>query len=408
MVASRTHLNPCLTLVFLVLHETFIEMHHLVLFLSLATLLACNSINPPQNKTVRKIFKKKQTDLPLDRIQLPAGFAIDVYQEGIKNARSLEYAPTGTIYVGTRSEGKVYAIKDIDGDFHADTMFTLAEGLRMPNGVAFRDGDLYVAEVNRILRFPDIENRLADPTYEVVYDEYPEEKSHGWKYIAFGPDGKLYVPVGAPCNICESEDEVFASLTRIDPDGSNMEIVQHGIRNTVGFTWHPETGELWFTDNGRDWLGDDSPSCELNRAPRDGMHFGYPYCHQGDLSDPEFGVKRSCDEFVPPVQNLGPHVAPLGVEFYTGTMFPEEYQNRVLIAEHGSWNRSDKIGYRLMQVRLDETGNSLGYEPFAEGWLDVAADDVWGRPVDLEFLPDGSMLVSDDYADAIYRIYYEG
>jgi len=276
----------------------------------------------------------------------------------------------------------------------------------MPNGVALRDGDLYVAEVSRILRFNDIEQNLDKPGEpEVIFDDYPTETHHGWKYIAFGPDGKLYVPVGAPCNICKSENDVFASITRMDPDGSNMEVVQHGIRNTVGFTWHPETGELWFTDNGRDWMGDNKPDCELNHAPREGLHFGYPYCHQGDIPDPEFGEQRSCEEFVPPVQKLGPHVAPLGLEFYTGEQFPERFQGQVFIAQHGSWNRSEKIGYRVMRVKL-ENGRSAAYEPFAEGWLKNGK--VSGRPVDIELLPDGSMLVSDDYANAIYRIYYAG
>lgn len=359
---------------------------------------ACGKVNPPV-----KVFEPSK--LPLDKIALPQGFRIESFAEGIKNARSLELSPNGTLFVGTRGEGKVYALRDEDGDFRADTVYTIAKGLKMPNGVAFRDGHLYVAEVSRILKFENIEDNFANPPEPVVvFDNYPSETHHGWKFIAFGPDGKLYVPVGAPCNICESEDEVFASITRLNPDGTGMEIVQRGIRNTVGFTWHPQTGELWFTDNGRDWMGDNEPACELNHAPRDGMHFGYPYCHEGDLPDPEFGSRRSCDEFTPPVQDLGPHVAPLGVEFYTGQQFPEEYRGHLFIAEHGSWNRSEKIGYRVMMVKLD--GNeAVSYEPFATGWLDKG--DVWGRPVDLEFLPDGSMLVSDDFADAIYRIYYE-
>jgi glucose/arabinose dehydrogenase len=312
------------------------------------------------------------------------------------------------LFVGTRSRGDVYALRDTDGDFVADEKYVLATGLKLPNGVAFRDGSLYVAEVNRILRFDNIENRLADPPEPVVvFDKYPTERHHGWKYIAFGPDDKLYVPVGAPCNICESEDPIFNTITRMDPDGSNMEIVQEGIRNTVGFTWHPETGELWFTDNGRDWMGDDQPACELNRAAKDGQHFGYPYCHQGDLPDPEFGDKRDCSEFVPPVQKLGPHVAPLGVEFYSGDQFPAAYRGQVFIAEHGSWNRSKKIGYQISLVTLD--GNkATSYQPFIEGWLDKRKDDVWGRPVDIEWLPDGSMLISDDFADVIYRVHYAG
>ncbi len=362
----------------------------------------CSNVNPPTPQEF-----KRSTDLPLENIQLPEGFSIDVFAEDVTNARSLCLTPNGTLFVGTRGEGKVYAMRDENGDFYADTVYTLASDLKMPNGVAFRDGDLYVSEVSKILRFPDIENKLDDPpAFEVIYEEYPTETHHGWKYIAFGPDGKLYVPVGAPCNICKSDDPVFASITRLNPDGSGMEIVQEGVRNTVGFTWHPETGDLWFTDNGRDWMGDDQPACELNYAPQDGMHFGYPFCHQGDLQDPKFGDQGNCSDFTPPVQNLGPHVAPLGLEFYTGDQFPDNYRHQILIAEHGSWNRSKKIGYRVMMVEL--SGNeALSYKPFAEGWLDTDTDEAWGRPVDLEHLPDGSILVSDDYANAIYRISYK-
>jgi glucose/arabinose dehydrogenase len=337
-----------------------LHMRHLLFFL-LVTIMSCSGVNPPMSVGGNK------SGLPLEDLKLPDGFSISLYAEDVKNARSLEWSPNGTLFVGTRSRGDVYALRDTDGDFVADEKYVLATGLKLPNGVAFRDGSLYVAEVNRILRFDNIENRLADPPEPVVvFDKYPTERHHGWKYIAFGPDDKLYVPVGAPCNICESEDPIFNTITRMDPDGSNMEIVQEGIRNTVGFTWHPETGELWFTDNGRDWMGDDQPACELNRAAKDGQHFGYPYCHQGDLPDPEFGDKRDCSEFVPPVQKLGPHVAPLGVEFYSGDQFPAAYRGQVFIAEHGSWNRSKKIGYQISLVTLD--GNkATSYQPFIEG-----------------------------------------
>lgn len=370
------------------------------LILSASLLLSsCGKINPPGPR----LFKS--SDLPLEDIKLPEGFEIELFAAGVKNARSMALSPKGTLFVGTRGEGKVYALRDKDGDHKADELFVLAEGLKMPNGVALHNGDLYVAEVSRILRFPDIEDNLSEPGEpEVVFDQYPTETHHGWKYIAFGPDGKLYVPVGAPCNICKSEDEVFASITRMNPDGTGMEVVQHGIRNTVGFTWHPKTGELWFTDNGRDWMGDDEPYCELNRAPEDGMHFGYPYCHQGDLPDPEFGSQRDCSEFTPPAKQLGPHVAPLGLEFYTKHQFPEAFR-QLYIAEHGSWNRSKKIGYRVMMAVM-EGDEVKAYQPFAEGWLKDG--EVWGRPVDVEMMPDGSMLVSDDFADAIYRISYAG
>lgn len=345
---------------------------------------------------------------PLDSIRLPEGFRIDVYASGVPDARSMARSPSGVVYVGSRRAGKVHAVVDKDGDHRAERVVTIASGLNSPNGVAFREGSLYVAEVSRVLRFDGIDERLDDPPKPVVVtDGYPSDRHHGWKYIAFGPDGWLYVPVGAPCNICRSEDPIYASITRIRPDGSGREIYAEGVRNTVGFTWHPRTGELWFTDNGRDMLGNDVPPDELDRAPEKGLHFGYPYCHGGDIPDPEFGSPGICEKYVPPVQKLGPHVAALGLEFYTGEMFPAEYRGQLFIAEHGSWNRDDPIGYRVTLVRLDGD-RATSYEPFASGWLPGNDEDAaWGRPVDLELLPDGSMLVSDDQAGAIYRITYE-
>lgn len=345
--------------------------------------------------------------LPLNTIKLPPGFSISVYAE-VDNARSMAMSPSGILFVGNRNEDQVYAVKDTDGDFKADKRWVIASGLNMPNGVAFKDGDLYVAEVSRILKFKDIENNLSHPGEpEVVYDQYPTETHHGWKYIAFGPDGKLYVPVGAPCNICEPEEPIYASITRMNDDGTNMEVFASGIRNTVGFTWHPETKALWFTDNGRDMMGDDIPPCEFNSAPTAGMHFGYPYCHGGTIKDPEFGDKRPCSDFTPPIQNLNAHVAPLGVKFYTGSMFPSEYKNQAFIAEHGSWNRTKKSGHLVSLVKLQD-GKAVGYETFAEGWLNQDTQEAWGRPVDVLVLPDGSMLISDDKGGMIYRISYSG
>jgi glucose/arabinose dehydrogenase len=365
---------------------------------------ACGHFNPPPPKLFNNTPASK---LPLSQIKLPEGFKIEIYAEDVKNARSMCLSPNGTLFVGTRDAGNVYALQDTDGDHKVDKMYTLAKGLNMPNGVALRNGDLYIAEVNRIIKLEKIESTLANPPQPVVvYDQYPTEKHHGWKYIAFGPDGKLYVPVGAPCNICEPDKEIYASITRLDLETKKVEIVQRGIRNTVGFTWHPDNKELWFTDNGRDMLGDDLPSCELNHATGDGQNFGYPYCHQGDTPDPEFGSKHPCSDFIAPAQKLGPHVAPLGLEFYTGKMFPAAYKNQILVALHGSWNRTKKSGYSIMMVTLDNKNQVTSYKPFAEGWLNTESQDVWGRPVDLEFLPDGSMLVSDDYADVIYRVSY--
>jgi glucose/arabinose dehydrogenase len=344
--------------------------------------------------------------LPLEQIKLPPGFEISVYASGAENARSMTLSPNGTLFVGTRSAGNVYAIVDRNGDFQADQVIKVAQGLNSPNGVAFRDGALYVAEINRVLRFDDIESRLTSSSQPVVVnDQFPKDGHHGWKFIRFGPDGLLYVPVGAPCNICNRNPDRYAVIMRMRPDGTNLETFARGIRNTVGFDWHPVTKELWFTDNGRDWLGDDQPPDELNRAPQPGLHFGYPYCHGANIPDPEFGSKRQCSEFTAPAQNLDPHVAALGMRFYTGTMFPESYRQQVFIAEHGSWNRTTPIGYRVMLVRLDNN-RAVSYEPFAEGWLQEGRP--WGRPVDVLVMPDGSLLVSDDRAGVIYRIRYTG
>jgi glucose/arabinose dehydrogenase len=340
----------------------------------------------------------------LESIVLPDGFKIELVSDDVPGARSMALSPRGTLFVGTRTEGKVYALRDADRDFKADELYVIASGLNMPNGVAFRGGSLYVAEVNRVLRYDGIEGNLDNPPDPVVVsDSFPTDRHHGWKYIAFGLDDKLYVPVGAPCNVCEVEDP-YATITRMDPDGSNLEVFARGVRNTVGFDWHPATGELWFTDNGRDLLGDDSPPDELNRAPKAGLHFGFPYLHGSDVRDPEFGEKGTNLKFTKPAQELGPHVASLGMKFYTGSMFPEEYRGRIFIAEHGSWNRSVPIGYRITTVTLDGD-EAVSYDIFAEGWLQ--GDEAWGRPVDVLILPDGSILVSDDKAGAIYRVSYE-
>lgn len=342
----------------------------------------------------------------LDKIKLPPGFQISVYAE-VPNARSLALSPSGILYVGNRGADKVYAVVDENKDGKADKVYQIASGLNTPNGVAFKDGSLYIGTISSILRLDSIESRLANPPKPVVvYDKLPTEEHHGWKFIAFGPDGKLYVPVGAPCNICEKENPIYASITRMNADGSGLEIFAKGIRNSVGFDWQPNTNQLWFTDNGRDNLGNDIPADELNTAPKAGMHFGYPYCHQGDIPDPEFGKGKNCSDYTAPVQKLGPHVASLGMRFYTGTAFPAEYKNQIFIAEHGSWNRSEPIGYRITLVKLDSTGKSLSYSNFAEGWLQPDGK-VLGRPVDVQVMPDGGLLVSDDYAGVIYRIVYK-
>jgi hypothetical protein len=353
--------------------------------------------------TVASDIGLAQSPLPIEKIRLPAGFTIEVAAR-VPNARAMTWGTEGTLFVGSNN-GLVHAVTFPRGG--APVVRVIARGLREPAGVAFRDGALYVSAVSRILRYDGIEKRLDDPPAPVVVsDRFPTDGHHGRKFIAFGPDGKLYVPVGAPCNVCEPDPDRYANLGRMNPDGSGYEIVARGVRNTVGFDWHPRTKELWFTDNGRDWMGDDQPPCELNRSTRVGQNFGFPYCHGGTIPDPQYGSKRECSEFVAPAQNLGPHVAPLGMRFYTGTQFPVAYREQAFIAEHGSWNRSTKIGYRVSLVSVDERGRAVKYEPFAEGWLDDGS--VWGRPADVLVAPDGSLLVSDDYAGAIYRIRYQG
>lgn len=347
------------------------------------------------------VVSADKQNLPLDKIKLPPGFKIDLYASAVPGARSMALSPNGTLFVGTRDEGNVYAILDTNGDGKAEEVITIAKGLHMPNGVAFRNGSLYVAEVSRILRYDHIESHLHDPPDPiVVYSGLPDEEWHGWKFIRFGPDGKLYVPVGAPCNICEPTDP-HATIMRMNADGTGPEIYARGVRNSVGFDWDPRTGELWFTDNGRDELGENVPPDELNHAPRIGMNFGFPYCHGTNISDPVYGWKHNCSEFTPPAMELGPHVAALGMRFYTGSMFPADYKDQIFIAEHGSWNRRDPIGYRITMVRL-ENNMAKNYTVFAEGWLQ--GGQAWGRPVDVEAMHDGSLLVSDDKAGVIYRI----
>jgi glucose/arabinose dehydrogenase len=343
-------------------------------------------------------------EVQLDKIKLPPGFHISIYADNVPNARSMVLSPNRTLFVGTREDnGSVYAIPDRNKDYRGDEVITIARNLFMPNGVDLHNGSLYVAEVNRILRFDDVEADLANPPKPVVVTtKLPSSVHHGWKYIRFGPDDLLYVPIGAPCNICDHGDP-FASLTRMNADGSGAEIFARGIRNTVGFDWDPQTKELWFTDNGRDWLGENRPPDELNHAPTSGMHFGYPYRHGKDIVDPDFGSKGGAAKTTPATVELGPHVAALGMRFYTGKMFPPAYKNQIFICEHGSWNRSTPLGYRISLVRRNK-GEEPKYEVFADGWLE--GGKVWGRPVDILIAPDGSLLISDDKAGCIYRITY--
>ncbi|MEW6720753.1 MAG: PQQ-dependent sugar dehydrogenase [Thermodesulfobacteriota bacterium] len=347
-----------------------------------------------------------KTPAPMGEIRLPPGFSISLYAS-VPNARSMTLGDGGILYVGTRrGDGSVYAVlpeKSADG---TRRVVRIARGLNTPNGVAFRDGALYVAEIRRVLRYDGIGARLDNPPEPVVVnDGFPADKHHGWKFIRFGPDGLLYVPVGAPCNVCDRDDPRFASILRMRPDGKGLEVFARGVRNTVGFDWNPATKELWFTDNGRDWLGDDIPPDELNRASKQGLHFGFPYLHGNTVRDPEHWENRGSREFTLPEWELPAHVASLGMRFYTGEMFPKEYRGQIFIAEHGSWNRSVPQGYRVSLVRLSG-GRAVAYETFADGWL--RKGEAWGRPVDLEVMPDGSLMVSDDMSGSIYRIAYGG
>ncbi len=359
-----------------------------ILLISAIIILACNTNNG---------------QIDTGDISLPPSFKIEIYAD-VPNARSLTISENGILFVGNRVEDNVYAVVDNNNDYRADEVIIVDSDLNMPNGVTIKDGDLYVAEVSRILKYENIENTFrSNPTPIVIRDDFPSETHHGWKFIKFGPDGKLYVPVGAPCNVCLESDERFASITRMNPDGTDFEVFAHGVRNTVGFDFHPITNELWFTDNGRDWLGDNLPPDELNYAPTKDLNFGFPFWHGKNIQDPDFGEGHSASEFTLPVQELGPHVASLGMRFYTGDMFPAEYKHQIFIAEHGSWNRSTKIGYRITLVKL-EGNTAVSYDVFASGWL--KGEEVSGRPVDIQQMSDGSLLVSDDYAGKIYRISY--
>ena len=349
---------------------------------------------------------------------VPAGFEVTVFAENVENAREMAIGPRGTVFVGSLRAGKVHAVIDRNGDHKADRVVLIASGLDQPNGVAIRKGALYVATASKILRFDDIEQHLDSPPVPVVVrDSLPNPSAgHMWKFIAFGPDDWLYMSVGAPCNVCLSPPMV-STILRMKPDGSHLEVFAEGVRNTVGFDWHPTSRELWFTDNGRDMLGDDVPNDELNVAWKPGLHFGFPFCHQGDVPDPEFGARRACSTTEPPVLKLGAHVAALGFTFYTGSMFPASYKNAVIIAEHGSWNRSVPSGYRVMVARTDGR-RVTSYDPFVDGFLPGTRSSVpggWaaqtaalGRPVDVLQMPDGSILISDDKGNRILRVSYRG
>jgi len=346
---------------------------------------------------------KAAGEIPIDKIKVPQGFKVELWASGIDNARAMTWGDKGTLFVSSRGAGNVYAIVDKNGKREVKT---IAKGLEFPNGVAFKDGVLYVAAQSRILKYEGIEGKLDQPgDPKVVIDSLPKHLAHGWKYLAFGPDGKLYFNIGAPCNIC-MPPETNANISRINPDGTGFEYVARGVRNSVGFDWHPVTKELYFSNHGRDWLGEDVPNDTLHQVgSRNVPHFGYPMCHQGDILDPEFGKGHACSEFAAPLLKLGPHVAPIGVHFYRGNMFPAEYKNRLFIAEKGSWNKTDKIGFRVTMVTL-QPGRPPKEDVFAEGWMQ-SGGQFWGRPAYVQEMKDGSLLIADDYAGAIYRVSYQ-
>jgi len=348
-------------------------------------------------------FPAPPDKLPTPQLKLFKGFKVEVYASGIANARSLRLGDKGTVFVSNRQLDKVYAVADRNGTREA---VVIASGLDRPNGLAFNNGTLYIAEGTQISKLEMIEDQLDNPPKPVViYSDFLNHQSHGWKFMGLGPDNKLYVNVGSPCNICEPP-ETNGQIRRINLDGSGAEVVARGVRNSVGFDWHPVTKELYFTDNGRDWLSEDLPEDELNRVTKLGQHFGFPYCHQGTFTDREMGWGRSCDEFEKPVALLGPHTAALGMRFYTGRMFPAEYRNAIFIARHGAWNKTNKVGGDVVVATLNKNGTVKSIKPFLTGFIQNNA--YIGRPVDVEVLKDGSLLVSDDYAGAVYRVTYEG
>ncbi|MFI3137293.1 MAG: PQQ-dependent sugar dehydrogenase [Methylococcaceae bacterium] len=341
----------------------------------------------------------------LQQLHVPDGFKISLFADNVPNARTLALGDNGIVYVGTRQEGSVYALQDTNQDGISDKRYTLGKNLHLPNGVAYKNGALYVAEVNRIIRFDNITTQLDNPPQpKVIYDQLPKDEHHGWKYLRFGPDNKLYTAVGAPCNICEPQQAIYGSLLRLNADGSDVEILAHGIRNTVGFDWRPTTGQLFFTENGRDYLGDDVPPDELNQWSTKGQHFGFPYCHAGDITDPEFGGTKRCEQFAAPAWKFNAHMAPLGMRFYTGSQFPAQYKNQLFVAQHGSWNRSKAHGYRVVSLAFKQ-GKPSSETVFVDGWL-TDKGEVLGRPTDILQLPDDSLLIADDTLGVIYKVEY--
>lgn len=356
--------------------------------------------------TVNICFAKEiSTDNILEKLHLPAGFSISIYANNVPNARSMALGKNGVVYIGTRRIGAVYAVQDSNDDGFADKHYVLATNLYMPNGVAYKNGDLFVAQTNKIIRFNNIDQNLSNPPKPIIiYDKLPSDKHHGWKYLRFGKDNKLYTAVGAPCNICVPKKNIYSSLVRMNPQGGEFEILARGIRNSVGFDWHPTTNKLFFTDNGADYMGDNLPADELNSWSEKGQHFGYPFCHAGNIPDTKLASNKKCNQFTAPEWKFKAHKAPLGMLFYTGKQFPKQFKNQLFVAQHGSWNRSKPHGYQIALVKFKQ-GKPFAEQGFITGWLD-ANNKVLGRPVDIVQMLDGSLLISDDKLGVIYRVQY--
>ena len=350
-----------------------------------------------------KLTATPASEIPVQSFKLPPGFKAEIWATGMPGARAMTRADNGKIYIGTRGIGRVSELTD---NGSARTSRVLVDKLVQPAGVAYANGTLYVMAIDKVLRYDGINtNPAVAPVDVTAAFQLPKEQHHNWKYIAFGPDGKLYVPFGAPCNICEPGQE-YAQIRRYNADGSGMEVIARGVRNTQGFGWHPETKEMWFTDHGRDWMGDDGPADELNRLSRTGQNFGFPYCHADGIADRDFPRANACAGVTLPVQTMGPHSAAMGVHFYTGSMFPAEYRNMLFVARKGSWNRTQKFGYDVVTVRTDASGQNPRIQAFMTGFLDSSNDSFSGRPTYMLQLPDGSLLISDEQLGAIYRISY--
>ncbi|MCE9678451.1 PQQ-dependent sugar dehydrogenase [Shewanella sp. AS1] len=339
----------------------------------------------------------------LDKLTVAEGFKVSLFSDDVENAREIAVSDKGMVYVGSMRAGNLYALIDNNKDGVSDEKILLATGLNLPTGVAYKDGDLYVSEVSRIIRFKDIDNNLESPKFEVVFDQFPSDTHHGWKVLGFSPTGELVIPVGVPCNVC-AEDDRYGRIFSLNLVTKKLTTIAQGVRNSVGFDFQPGTDTFWFSDNGRDMMGDDIPPCEINKVNYQGEHFGFPYVHAGSILDPEFGQGKKVSDYTPPALSLGAHVAPLGIHFYRADQFPKAYRQQLFVAEHGSWNRSKKAGYKVALATIDQ-GKVVDYTPFLTGFMQN--EETFGRPVAFAELQDGSLLISDDYAGAIYRVTYD-